>query len=69
MCGIIFVGATAIVVRIDSLKCQIAGFRIFVRFMRHSLVNRYITKQNKPVTQVQDMQKAVGAVMNEKKLR
>jgi len=69
LCGIITVGATAIVVTIGSLKCQIAGFRIFVRFMRHSLVNRYITKQNKPVTQVQDIQKTVGAVMNEMKLR
>jgi len=40
-----------------------------VRFRCHSLVNRYITKQNKSVIQVQDIQKAVEAVMNGKKLR
>jgi len=40
-----------------------------VRFRYHSLVNRYITKQNETVIQVQDIQKRVGAVMNEKKRR
>jgi len=53
---------------LDSLKCQIVSFGIVVRFRYHSLVNRYITKQNKIVIQVQEIQKAVGAVMNGKKL-
>ena len=69
MCGIIIVGATAIAVTLDSLKCRIVSFGIIVRFRYHSLVKKYMTKQNKPVIQVQDIQKAVEAVMNEKKLR
>jgi len=69
LCGIVTVGATAIAVTLGSLKCQIVSFGIFVRFRCHSLVNRYITMQNKPVIPVQDIQKAVEAVMKEKKLR
>ena len=55
MCGIITVGATATAVTLDSLKCQIVSFGIIVRFRCHSLVNRYITEQNKPVIQVEDI--------------
>ena len=55
--------------KLDSLKCQIVSFGIVVRFRCHSLVNRYITEQNKPVFQVQDIQKAIEEVMSGKKLR
>ena len=69
MCGIVTVGATAIAVTLDSLKCRIVSFGIVVCLRCHSLVNRYITERNKPVIQVQDIQKAVEAVMKEKKLQ
>ena len=69
MCGIITVGATAVAVTLDSLKCQIVSFGVVVRFRCHSSVNRYITKQNKLMIPVEDTQKAAEAVMNEKKLR
>jgi hypothetical protein len=54
-------------VTLDNLRSDFKMFGIIVHFRYHRMVNRYMAKQNKPEIQVQDIEKAVDAVMKNEK--